>query len=73
MQILIIFKYLVFGGYTNWSVWSKCSATCDGGEMTRTRSCTNPAPENGGKTCIEQKLGPTVETAKCREFPCPGK
>ena len=73
MQILIIFNYLVPGGYSKWSVWGKCTVSCGGGEMKRTRSCTNPAPINGGKTCMEQKLGPLVETAKCSEFPCPGK
>jgi hypothetical protein len=32
-----------------WSAWSTCSATCGGG--TQTRTCTNPAPSNGGATC----------------------
>lgn len=32
-----------------WSAWSACSATCGGG--TQTRTCTNPAPANGGATC----------------------
>jgi len=33
----------------NWSVWSPCSASCGGG--TQTRTCTNPAPSNGGADC----------------------
>ena len=32
-----------------WSAWSACSATCGGG--TQTRTCTNPAPANGGLDC----------------------
>jgi len=30
----------------NWSAWSTCSAAC-----TQTRTCTNPAPVNGGADC----------------------
>ncbi|MDD2647033.1 MAG: hypothetical protein PHV78_03680 [Patescibacteria group bacterium] len=32
-----------------WSDWSACSVSCGGG--TKTRTCTNPAPANGGKNC----------------------
>ena len=32
-----------------WSNWSACSAPCGGG--TQTRTCTNPAPVNGGAAC----------------------
>ncbi len=33
-----------------WSAWSTCSADCGGG--TRTRSCTEPRPRNGGRDCL---------------------
>ena len=52
-----------------WSEWEdgECSATCGGGTMIRTRSCDNPAPENGGADCE----GNDEETAVCNEEPCP--
>ena len=58
------------GGYTKWSEWSDCSATCGGEIRWHTRSCTNPPPKNEGKTCIEQNLGPENETGLCNTEDC---
>lgn len=58
------------GGYTEWSEWSDCSATCGGGVRTHSRTCTNPAPKNDGKTCIEQDLGLPEETGECNTQDC---
>ena len=33
----------------HWAAWSSCDVSCGGG--MRTRNCTNPAPEYGGKPC----------------------
>ncbi|XP_014886394.1 complement component C8 beta chain [Poecilia latipinna] len=35
------------GGWNCWGAWSPCS----GGQMTRSRQCSNPAPSSGGLPC----------------------
>lgn len=67
----ILFVVVVNGGYSPWSDWTPCTVTCGGGESIRTRQCTNPSPEFGGKDC--SYLGASTETLKCRNDPCPGK
>jgi len=57
----------VDGGWSAWSAWSTCSATCGGGTQSRTRTCTNPAPANGGADCI----GSTSESQACNTQTCP--
>ncbi|XP_033127296.1 properdin-like [Anneissia japonica] len=42
----------VDGGWTRWKKWSKCSVTCGKGTQYRLRSCSNPAPSNGGRPCV---------------------
>ena len=37
----------------------------------RSRQCTNPSPEFGGKDC--SSLGASTETMKCKNDPCPGE
>lgn len=49
------------GGWSSWSSWS----LCDGFTRTRTRTCTNPAPANGGAPCS----GASSETAICSVTP----
>lgn len=39
------------GGWTDWHVVSGCSVTCGSGLQKRTRTCTNPPPAFGGKSC----------------------
>ena len=58
------------GGYTEWSEWSECTATCGGGSRSHSRTCTNPSPKNKGKTCIEQDLGPDMESEQCNTRDC---
>ena len=34
-----------------WSAWTPTTSTCGTGTFTQTRTCTNPAPSNGGANC----------------------
>ncbi|KAL3872460.1 hypothetical protein ACJMK2_040384 [Sinanodonta woodiana] len=43
---------IIDGGWTSWTS-SACSVSCGEGTLTKTRTCTNPAPQNGGKACAE--------------------
>ncbi|XP_031561120.1 A disintegrin and metalloproteinase with thrombospondin motifs adt-1-like isoform X2 [Actinia tenebrosa] len=58
----------VDGKWSDWKPWSPCPVTCGGGSQSRTRSCTNPAPANGGKDCV----GENSETQECGTKQCPG-
>ena len=62
----------VDGGYTQWTSWSVCPVTCGGSTHTRTRSCTAPTPQNGGRTCIQQGLGVATENEACNTNICGG-
>ncbi|XP_052793992.1 SCO-spondin-like [Mya arenaria] len=56
------------GGWTFWSQWTKCSASCGLGIMTRYRDCDSPKPLNGGNLC----QGLASETMECdMGVPCP--
>uniref|UniRef100_A0A8C8RV15 Hemicentin-1 n=1 Tax=Pelusios castaneus TaxID=367368 RepID=A0A8C8RV15_9SAUR len=58
----------VDGNWGTWQAWSRCSASCGGGEQTRTRLCTNPAPSNGGRPCP----GDFSQLSRCNIHSCPG-
>ncbi|XP_056005434.1 SCO-spondin-like isoform X2 [Ostrea edulis] len=49
------------GGWSQWSSWGGCSNNCGHGEEIRTRTCDDPKPENGGKSCT----GEGSEKRKC--------
>ena len=58
--------YIVDGGWSSWTNWSSCSATCGGGQRTRQRFCT---PSKGVSDCY----GVMEHKAVCNNISCPGK
>nr|KAG5709520.1 hypothetical protein BaRGS_023202 [Batillaria attramentaria] len=55
------------GQWTAWSEWSECSATCGKGKKRRTRTCTDPAPLNGGDPCLGDQQAFVDCTSLCPE------
>ena len=56
----------VHGGWAGWSAWSSCSKTCEGGEQSRTRTCSAPYPALGGEICS----GAHISTQACGSSNC---
>ncbi|XP_073239582.1 properdin-like isoform X2 [Porites lutea] len=57
----------VNGEWSSWSSWTKCSKTCGGGNKIRKRTCSNPAPANGGRGC----QGSNHQSSSCNSQLCP--
>ncbi|XP_061197855.1 SCO-spondin-like isoform X2 [Saccostrea echinata] len=55
------------GQFSEWSEWSICSASCNGGSKNRTRTCSSPPPRYGGKPCN----GLSTEYGVCNTHQCP--
>ena len=59
--------YVVHGGWSSWTV-GKCSKTCGGGIVRRTRTCNNPTPSCRGLPC----RGISIHEEACNEHCCRG-
>ncbi|XP_065184197.1 disintegrin and metalloproteinase domain-containing protein 28-like [Sycon ciliatum] len=56
----------------NWSDWalSECSHTCGGGTHVLERTCSNPEPSNGGKTCRTDGVSVESWQLPCNTYSC---
>ena len=61
------FSSAVNGGWADWGAWGECSKTCAGGEQTKNRTCSNPAPAHGGNVCV----GDNIVSQSCNTQECP--
>ncbi|XP_061490012.1 hemicentin-1 isoform X2 [Rhineura floridana] len=57
----------VNGKWSSWSSWSACTMSCGGGTRQRTRDCSDPPPQYGGRKCE----GNDVQVDFCNSDPCP--
>jgi len=56
---------IIHGGWTPWSVISpQCTKSCGIGKQEKIRTCTNPEPQNGGRTCQNTLNQPVLEEKK---------
>eukprot|EP00931_Biecheleriopsis_adriatica_P067902 TRINITY_DN41956_c0_g1_i1.p1 TRINITY_DN41956_c0_g1~~TRINITY_DN41956_c0_g1_i1.p1 ORF type:complete len:1640 (-),score=239.78 TRINITY_DN41956_c0_g1_i1:105-5024(-) len=53
--------------FSAWSGWEQCSASCGGGEHSRSRKIISPG-RHGGRTCE----GPLAEIKECARHSCDG-
>ena len=66
---MCLYAFPVDGGWSVWAGWSECDVTCGSGSRTRTRTCDNPPPANGGDNCV----GADRSTDVCVLNTCPGR
>jgi len=62
-----VFSVAVDGVWTAWAEWQACPVTCGSGTQKRIRTCTDPAPANGGATCP----GKAEDSQDCNTAACP--
>ncbi|XP_040264776.1 hemicentin-1 isoform X1 [Bufo bufo] len=62
-------KCPVDGNWGPWEAWSKCSATCGGGQQIRTRLCRHFVESNIVRSCP----GDSTQLLKCNVQACQGR
>ncbi|XP_028167375.1 netrin receptor unc-5-like [Ostrinia furnacalis] len=56
----------VNGGWSSWSPWSPCRCGSQSSGRRRARTCTEPAPANGGAPCRGQATQTDDECLRCQ-------
>ena len=56
----------VNGRWSAWSDWSSCTKLCGTGTQRSQRTCTQPAPDHGGREC----RGKDSRMRDCNTEPC---
>ena len=57
-----------WGPWSQWSAWSACSASCDGGTQSRTRTRSKTVPELCGGTCRGSPV--QTQSRSCNTHEC---
>ena len=58
----------IHGQWSHWSKWGMCDAKCGKGRQIRFRTCSDPKPQYGGRSCD----GSAKEWRECiSSIPCP--
>lgn len=60
--------YFLDGGWSSWTDWGDCSASCGTGIRRRHRGCNNPTPSLLGHDCE----GETESFELCETYSCSG-
>ncbi|KAM4642152.1 hemicentin-1 [Discoglossus pictus] len=58
----------VNGNWGPWESWTRCSASCGGGEQIRRRICSHPVQSSTGRPCP----GDFTQLLRCNIQTCPG-
>ncbi|CAK1604592.1 unnamed protein product [Parnassius mnemosyne] len=61
-----VLSVYVNGGWSDWSAWTPCRCGSQTNGKRRTRTCTEPAPANGGAHCRGQAAQGDEECARCQ-------
>lgn len=63
----LVFLFPVDGNWSSWVNSTSCTVSCGKGTLMQTRTCTNPAPVNGGLPCV----GAEKVSVACNIQSCP--
>ena len=70
-KLNLFYEYQVNGSWGEWEQWEDCTASCDGGNQSRSRVCDSPEPAFGGTNCTDDGSSAS-ETQRCNENNCTG-